>query len=53
MRKAYILVRVYKDIKVEDNDDYVQNAIAIATDFAGDFDTEILDGRLIEEEEGE
>ena len=39
-----LLVRVYKDIEVENNDDYIQNAIAIATDFAGDFDTEIIEG---------
>jgi len=38
-----LLVRVYKDIEVENNDDYIQNAIAIATDFAGDFDTEIIE----------
>ena len=37
-----ILVRVYKDVEVKNNDDYIENAIAIATDFLGDFDVEIL-----------
>jgi len=43
MNVEYILVRVYKDVVVKDDDDYIQNAIAIATDFAGDFDTEIIE----------
>ena len=38
-----ILVRVYKDVEVKNNDDYIENAIAIATDFLGDFDVEILE----------
>ena len=43
MSKENILVRVYKDVYVEDDDDYIQNAIELATDFAGDFDVEIID----------
>ena len=35
-------VRVYKDVEVKDDDDYIENAISMATDFAGDFDTEII-----------
>tara|TARA_R110002167_G_C12509005_1_gene637074 strand:+ start:578 stop:745 length:168 start_codon:yes stop_codon:yes gene_type:complete len=38
-----ILVRVYKDVEVKNNDDYIENAIATATDFLGDFDVEILE----------
>lgn len=41
--KEDILVRVYKDVWVKDDDDYIENAIELATDFAGDFDVEILD----------
>ena len=43
MSKEYILVRVYKDVEVKNNDDYIENAIAIATDFLGDFDVEVLE----------
>ena len=43
MSKENILVRVYKDVEVKNNDDYIENAIAIATDFLGDFDVEILE----------
>ena len=38
-----ILVRVDKDVEVQNNDDYIEHAIAIATDFLGDFDVEILE----------
>jgi len=43
MSKENIFVRVYKDVEVKNNDDYIENAIAIATDFLGDFDVEILE----------
>ena len=43
MSEENILVRVYKDVEVKNNDDYIENAIAIATDFLGDFDVEILE----------
>jgi len=43
MSKEIILVRVYKDVEVKNNDDYIENAKAIATDFCGDFDVEILE----------
>jgi len=43
MSKENIFVRVYKDVEVKNNDDYIENAKAIATDFCGDFDVEILD----------
>jgi len=43
MSEEDILVRVYKDVWVKDDDDYIENAIELATDFAGDFDVEILD----------
>tara|TARA_R100001480_G_scaffold1083_1_gene3272 strand:+ start:1111 stop:1311 length:201 start_codon:yes stop_codon:yes gene_type:complete len=33
MSKENIFVRVYKDVEVKNNDDYIENAIAIATDF--------------------
>ena len=43
MSEEHILVRVYKDVEVKNDDDYVENAVSIATDFLGDFDTEILE----------
>ena len=43
MTEENIFVRVYKDVEVKNNDDYIENAKAIATDFCGDFDVEILD----------
>lgn len=43
MSEENILVRVYKDVEVKNNDDYIENAIATATDFLGDFDVEILE----------
>ena len=43
MSEKYILVRVYKDVEVKDDDDYIENAISMATDFLGDFDTEIIE----------
>lgn len=42
MSEEYITVRVYKDVEVKDNDNYIENAIELATSFAGDFDLEIL-----------
>ena len=42
MSEENILVRVYKDVEVKNNDDYIENAIAIATEFSGDFDVEII-----------
>jgi len=43
MSEKYILVRVYKDVEVKDDDDYIENAIEFATDDLGGFDTEILE----------
>ena len=42
MSEENILVRVYKDVEVKNNDDYIENAIAIATEYSGDFDVEII-----------
>lgn len=43
MNKKYILVRVYKDVEVKDDDDYEENAIELAAGDLGDFDVEIID----------
>ena len=60
MSEKYILVRVYKDVEVKDDDDYRENAIELATADLGGFDTEIADwfdvdehGIRIEEEDDE
>ena len=49
MSKEYILVRVYKDVEVKDDDDYIENAIEFATSDLGDFDVEILDEEVDDE----
>jgi len=36
-------VRVYKDVEVKDDDDYIENAIEVATDCLSDFKVEILE----------
>jgi hypothetical protein len=36
-------VRVYKDIEIKDDDDYIENAIEVATDCLSDFEVEILE----------
>jgi len=43
MSKEDILVRVYKDVYVEDDDDYIQNAIEDATNDLGGFGAKIID----------
>ena len=43
MSEEHILVRVYKDVEVKDDDDYIENAIEVATDCLSDFDVEILE----------
>jgi hypothetical protein len=36
-------VRVYKDVEVKDDDDYIANAIEVTTDCLSDFEVEILE----------
>ena len=43
MSKEDILVRVYKDVWVKDDDDYIENAIEVATDFLDGFGAKIID----------
>ena len=43
INKGYIGVRVYKDVEVKDDDDYIENAIEFATSDLGGFDVEIID----------
>jgi hypothetical protein len=50
MNEEYITVRVYKDVEVKDDDNYIENAIELATDFAGDFDVEIIDDEEVNDE---
>ena len=38
-----MIVRVYKDIEVKDDDDYIENAIEVETDCLIDFEVEILE----------
>lgn len=38
-----MIVRVYKDIEIKDDDDYIENAIEVATDCLSDFEVEILE----------
>ncbi len=45
MSEEYILVRVYKDVEVKNNDDYIENAIELATSDLGGFDVEIIDDK--------
>lgn len=47
MNEEYILVRVYKDVEIKNNDDYYENAIELATSGNILLDTwgvEIIDG---------
>ena len=44
MNEEYILVRVYKDVEIKNNDDLIENAIELATSDLGGFDVEIIDG---------
>ena len=50
MSEEYITVRVYKDVEVKDDDDYIENAIELATSFAGDFDVEIIDDEEVNDD---
>ena len=47
MNEEYITVRVYKDVEVKDDDNYIENAIELATSFLGEFDVEIIDDEYI------
>ncbi|QDP55826.1 MAG: hypothetical protein Tp1100SUR639781_39 [Prokaryotic dsDNA virus sp.] len=50
MSEEYITVRVYKDVEVKDDDNYIENAIELATSFAGDFDVEIIDDEEVKDD---
>jgi|TARA_X000001382_G_scaffold8407_1_gene6105 hypothetical protein len=48
MSKEYILVRVYKDVEIKDNDDYYENAIELAT--SGDIMLDTWGVEIIDDE---
>lgn len=50
MSEEYITVRVYKDVEVKDDDNYIESAIELATSFAGDFDVEIIDDEEVKDD---
>ena len=50
MSEEYITVRVYNDVEVKDDDNYIESAIELATSFAGDFDVEIIDDEEVKDD---
>ena len=49
MNEEYITVRVYKDVEVKDDDNYIENAIELAT--SGDILLDTWGVEIIDDEE--